>query len=111
MPDQSLTLQTPLDITMATVIRTSITESHDHRPGEITMDQVIHDFVHLLRQHAVRVSPAESIETLQALSHVGLAERDVVQDALRTTLVKSSTDIAVFDRLFALYFGFQELPP
>jgi uncharacterized protein with von Willebrand factor type A (vWA) domain len=72
------------------------------------MDQVIHDFVHLLRQHAIRVSPAESLAALQALSHVGLAERDVVQDALRATLVKNRDDIAMFDRLFALYFGFQD---
>jgi uncharacterized protein with von Willebrand factor type A (vWA) domain len=111
MPDQLLTVQTRLAITMATVIHTSSTERHGHMPGASIMDQVIYDFVYLLRQHAVRVSPAESIEALQALSHVGLAERDVVQDALRATLVKSRDDIAVFDRLFALYFGFQELPP
>src|SRR5437867_11121959 len=72
------------------------------------MDRVINDFVHLLRQHSVRVSPAESIEALQALHYVGLGEREVVRDTLRATLVKSRDDVEVYDRLFDLYFGFQE---
>src|SRR5205807_7238901 len=72
------------------------------------MDRVINDFVHLLRQHSVRVSPAESIEALQALHYVGLDEREVVRDALRAILVKSRDDVEVYDRLFDLYFGFQE---
>ena len=72
------------------------------------MDRVINDFVHLLRQHSVRVSPAESIEALQALHYVGLEEREVVRDALRAILVKSRDDVEVYDRLFDLYFSFQE---
>ncbi|TMD30809.1 MAG: CoxE, partial [Chloroflexi bacterium] len=64
------------------------------------MDRVINDFVHLLRQHSVRVSPAESIEALQALHYVGLEEREVVRDALRAILVKSRNDVEVYDRLF-----------
>ena len=72
------------------------------------MDKVINDFVHLLRQHSVRVSPAESIEALQALLYVGLGEREVVRDTLRATLVKSRDDVEVYDRLFDLYFSFQE---
>src|SRR5438105_4830739 len=72
------------------------------------MDRVINDFVHLLRQHAVRVSPAESVEALQALHYVGLDEREVVRDALRAILVKSRDDVEVYDRLFDLYFSFQE---
>src|SRR5436309_2909415 len=69
------------------------------------MDKVINDFISLLRQQRVCVSPAESIDALQALQYVGLGEREVVRDTLRATLVKSSEDIAIFDRLFDLYFG------
>jgi uncharacterized protein len=69
------------------------------------MDAVIHDFIHLLRRHSIRVSPAESLDALCALRVVGLGEREVVRDTLRATLIKSTEDIAAFDRLFELYFG------
>ncbi len=69
------------------------------------MDKVINDFIALLRQQSVRVSPAESLDALSALSHIGLREREVVRDTLRATLIKSTEDIPVFDRLFDLYFG------
>lgn len=52
------------------------------------MDTVINDFVQVLRNHRLRVSPAESIDALNALDSVGLGERGVVKDTLRATLVK-----------------------
>lgn len=69
------------------------------------MDTVINDFVQVLRNHRLRVSPAESIDALQALSHAGLGERGVVKDTLRATLVKSQDDAETFDRLFDLFFS------
>jgi uncharacterized protein with von Willebrand factor type A (vWA) domain len=57
----------------------------------------------------LRVSPAESIDALQALHYIGLDEREVVRDTLRATLVKSTEDIPVFERLFDLYFGLHPL--
>jgi uncharacterized protein len=69
------------------------------------MDTVINDFVQVLRRHQVRVSPAESLDALHALEQTGLGERGVVQDALRTTLIKNLDDIETFDRLFDLYFS------
>lgn len=69
------------------------------------MDKVINDFIALLRQQSIRVSPAESLDALSALSQLGLREREVVRDSLRATLIKSTEDIPVFDRLFDLYFG------
>ncbi len=69
------------------------------------MEAVINDFVHVLRRHRLRVSPAESLDALTALKHTGLSEREVVRDALRTTLVKSPEDVGTFERLFDVYFG------
>ncbi|MBE3561203.1 MAG: VWA domain-containing protein, partial [Ktedonobacteraceae bacterium] len=69
------------------------------------MDRVINDFIALLRQQNIRVSPVETLDALHALSTTGLSEREVVRDALRTTIIKSAEDGAVFDRLFDLYFG------
>ena len=51
------------------------------------MDTVVNDFVQVLRRHQVRVSPAESLDTLHALGQTGLGERGAVRDKLRTTLV------------------------
>ena len=72
------------------------------------MDTIINDFVQVLRDHRVRVSPAESIDSMRALEHVGLGERGLVRDTLRTTLIKNLDDIETFDRLFDLYFDLQE---
>jgi uncharacterized protein with von Willebrand factor type A (vWA) domain len=67
------------------------------------VDTVVNDFVQVLRDHRVRVSPAESIDALRALEQTGLGERGVVKDTLRATLVKSGEDTATFDRLFDLF--------
>lgn len=72
------------------------------------MDTVINDFVQVLRDHRVRVSPAESIDAMLALEHVGLREKELVRDTLRSTLIKNLDDIGTFDRLFDLYFNLQE---
>ena len=69
------------------------------------MDTVVNDFVQVLRNHQLRVSPAESIDALHALEHTGLREREVVKDTLRATLVKNQEDEGTFDRLFELYFS------
>lgn len=69
------------------------------------MDAVINDFVQVLRRHRMRVSPAENLDALNALSHTGLSEREAVRDALRTTLIKSPEDVETFERLFDVYFG------
>ena len=74
------------------------------------MDRVLTDFVALLRRNHVRVSPAEGIDGLRALRHVGLGERATVRDALRATLIKSPEDEQTFDRLFDLFFSFGAAP-
>ncbi len=68
------------------------------------MDAPINRFICLLKSNGVRVSPAESIDAMQALLHVTLADRDTVRTVLRSTLVKDMHDIPVFEDLFALYF-------
>lgn len=72
------------------------------------MDTVINDFVQVLRDHRVRISPAESIDAMRALEQVGLGERKVARDTLRATLIKNLDDIGTFERLFDLYFTLQE---
>ncbi len=69
------------------------------------MEERILEFAALLRQHGLRVSTAETLDALGALVCTGIEERALVRDVLRTTCVKRSGDIPVFDELFDLYFS------
>ena len=61
-------------------------------------------FVRLLREQGLRVSVAESLEALQSIGHVGLDDRELLRLSLRTVLVKSQRDFALFDTLFQRFF-------
>jgi uncharacterized protein with von Willebrand factor type A (vWA) domain len=69
------------------------------------MDDRITEFARGLRAAGVRVSVAESADALLATRLLGIHDKDVFRDALRTTLVKEGKDFTVFDKLFPLYFG------
>ncbi len=69
------------------------------------MQQKIVEFTNLLRKSGVRVSVAESIDAFLALDELSLSDRDIFKDALRTTMVKRSEDIATYDQLFDLYWS------
>lgn len=61
-------------------------------------------FIHLLRQHGLRISVAEGLDALHSVNCVGLQERDLLRLGLRTALVKSQQDFATFDTLFERFF-------
>lgn len=69
------------------------------------MDVPITRFVALLKRHGIAVSPAETIDALQALALAGVDDRETVRVTLRSTLVKQCQAIAEFDRLFDLFFS------
>ena len=69
------------------------------------MDDRIIDFVRGLRAAGVRVSMAESVDALRAVEVLGITDKELFRQSLRTTLVKESDDFAAFEELFPLYFG------
>ena len=69
------------------------------------MDEHILPFVSALRAAGVRVSPPEAAEALVAAGSVELDDRHTFRAALRSTLVKRSLDLDVFEQLFELYFS------
>ncbi len=69
------------------------------------MDDRIVEFIRGLRAAGVRVSLAESIDALHAVETLGIREKGIFRQSLRSTLVKESDDFPVFDELFPLYFG------
>ncbi|MBL8039908.1 MAG: hypothetical protein JNM04_01035, partial [Chthonomonas sp.] len=69
------------------------------------MDAAINRFVFLLKRRGVRISPAESLDAMQALARVSLHDRDTVRAILRCTLIKDVRDLSSFEELFEQFFS------
>ncbi|MBX3027649.1 VWA domain-containing protein [bacterium] len=69
------------------------------------MDDRIVDFTALLRANGLRVSMSEHLDAFHAVAALGIADREVFKDVLRSTMVKRSVDLPVYDELFDLYFA------
>jgi uncharacterized protein len=69
------------------------------------MQRALRELVAALRRAGLAVSTAESIDALQAVAAVGLAERDVLKRVLSATLVKSAHENARFERVFDAFFA------
>lgn len=69
------------------------------------MDAAINRFVFLLKRRSVRISPAESLDAMQALARVSLHDRDTVRAILRCTLIKDVRDLPSFEELFEQFFS------
>jgi hypothetical protein len=74
------------------------------------MESRILQLIAALRGSGVRISLAESSEAFRAVEILGITQREQVRLSLSTTLIKDQRDLAVFNRLFALYFG-SNAPP
>lgn len=74
------------------------------------METRIARFVAGLRASGVRVSIAESQDAWQAITHMGIADREAFKRTLRATLIKDAVNIPIFEELFPLYFGLGARP-
>ena len=68
--------------------------------------QRLTDFIRALRRARIRISPAETLESLAAAECVGYAHRQQFKDALGATLAKSAADKRIFSRVFEAFFHF-----
>src|SRR5258708_7173357 len=68
------------------------------------MDKRVVEFIRTLRAAGVRISVAESADAMDAIDELGIFERDLFRSALKTTLVKESTDHPTFEHFFPLFF-------
>jgi len=75
------------------------------------MDQRVVEFIAALRASGVRVSLAESADAFRAIEQLGIEDRDTFRSCLRATLVKEQRDMAVFEKLFPLFFQPSQPPP
>lgn len=69
------------------------------------MDQRIVEFIRGLRAAGVRISLAESKDAMEGIEILGVVNKELFRESLRTTLIKKQEDFAAFDQLFPLYFG------
>jgi uncharacterized protein with von Willebrand factor type A (vWA) domain len=67
--------------------------------------RLIADFIEALREAGLPISPAESLDALNAIHLIGLERRETAKMVLALTLVKRQEDKGVFDTLFGLYFA------
>lgn len=58
------------------------------------------DFGLLLRQRGLLVTPSEAIDSLRALRHVDIADRDEFYLSLRTVMTSRLEDYPIFDEVF-----------
>lgn len=73
------------------------------------MDRKLTEFIALLRNQGLRVSPPELADAATAISLVGYEQRARFHAALSSTLVKSTADTVIFNRCFDSFFSFHQL--
>jgi uncharacterized protein with von Willebrand factor type A (vWA) domain len=69
------------------------------------MDDKIIEFTALLRENGLRPSMSENLDAFRAVAEIGIADRQLLKDTLRATMVKRGIDGPVYDELFDLYFS------
>ena len=72
------------------------------------MESTLTDFVRVLRNAEIRVSPAETMDAARALELVGYADRERVRQVLAATLAKSIDEKALFDECFERFFAWRQ---
>ena len=66
-------------------------------------------FSRLLRLEGLTVGPGETADAARILTEIGLADKALVQTALRTVFAKSRDEQVVFDRVFGNFFVSEEV--
>ena len=66
-------------------------------------DRVI-EFANVLRRNGIRVSLSENMDAFRALQLIGIRDPLLFRNALRSTLVKRSSDVKPFEELFEFFF-------
>lgn len=73
--------------------------------GENTLEANLLRFILLLRQAGIRVSSSEALDAVRALTLIDISKRPQVKATLRGTLVKKAAELALFNRVFDMFFA------
>ncbi|MFT5195640.1 MAG: hypothetical protein ACI9EW_001858 [Cellvibrionaceae bacterium] len=74
------------------------------------MQDRILEFMRGLRAAGVPVSTAEGLDAFDAIGFLGISEKELFRQSLRSTLIKDKPSFEVFDELFPLYFSSSDAP-
>src|SRR5215218_8143179 len=74
------------------------------------MRENLHRFFRAARGAGVRLSPAESIDAMRAVSRIGFTDRAVLRDTFLLTLAKTQDEKKALGDCFDLYFSQPEPP-
>src|SRR2546430_15022079 len=75
------------------------------------MRENLHRFFRAARGAGVRLSPAESIDAMRAVSKIGIADRDILRDTFLLTLAKTQDEKRALGDCFDLFFSQPKPPP
>ena len=73
------------------------------------MDRTLTSFVAALRNAEVRISPAETLDAMNALELVGYRDRDFLKNSLALVLPKTADEKDTFDATFDQFFTFEDV--
>ena len=85
-------------------MRTNVRSAYDRPEPASTVVELVVRFASALRTEGALVSTGETIDAIEALRSIDLADRPIVKSALRSTLVKGEAYETTFDQLFDAYF-------
>ena len=72
------------------------------------MEKTLGEFVVALRKADLEVSPAETLDAMNALDIIGLEDRRLLRDTLSIILAKTPEEKASFDICFERFFSFRQ---
>src|SRR5450755_2807038 len=72
------------------------------------MRENLHRFFRAARGAGVRLSPAESIDAMRAVSKIGFADRAILKDTFLLTLAKTQDEKRALGDCFELFFHLPE---
>ncbi|MCB1644243.1 MAG: VWA domain-containing protein [Pseudomonadales bacterium] len=73
------------------------------------MDTTIPNFIAALRKAELEVSPAETLDAINAVDFIGLTDRQLLKDSLALILAKTPDEKQAFGECFDRFFSFQNL--
>lgn len=63
------------------------------------------NFIGALRNHEVRISPAESLDAMRVLALIGYSDKQRFKNGLKAALTKTFDEKAHFEQCFELFYG------
>ena len=73
------------------------------------MDRTLTRFIAALRNAEVRISPAETLDAMNALELVGFADREFLKNSLSLVLPKTPDEKDTFETTFDQFFSFEDV--